>query len=131
MSLKFTGELCVMTWRMMMNEEWCKKVKRNWLVSSKLTWGIWQILTRALENLKNLHFNRLLLMSVNIVWAKKKYRGVIFGGTEYWCKIWSKNDLCFQKWHEKFSTFSPEHVRKSKNWNFDGVLLSKVGNVWA
>ena len=31
------------------NEEWCK----NWLVSSKLAWGIWQILTLALENLKN------------------------------------------------------------------------------
>ena len=38
-------------WKMM------QKLKRNWLVSSKLTWRIWQILTRALENLKNLHFN--------------------------------------------------------------------------
>ena len=28
----------------------------NWLVSSKLTWGISQILTLALKNLKNLHF---------------------------------------------------------------------------
>ena len=26
--------------------------RRAWLASSKLTWGIWQILTRALENLK-------------------------------------------------------------------------------
>ena len=25
-------------------------LKRNWLVSSKLTWGIWRFLTRALEN---------------------------------------------------------------------------------
>ena len=55
----------------------------------------------------------------------------MFDGTEYWCNIWRKTDLCFQKWHEEFSKFSPEHVRKSKNWDFDGILLSKVENVWA
>ena len=48
-----------------------QNLNRNWLVSSKLTWGIWQILTRALENLKNLHFNGLLLNKVYNVWAKK------------------------------------------------------------
>ena len=48
-----------------------QNLKRNWLVSSNLTWGIWQILTRALENLKNFHFKRLLLTKVNNVWAKK------------------------------------------------------------
>ena len=48
-----------------------QNLKRNWLVSSKLTWGIWRILTRALENLKNLHFNGLLLNKVYNVWAKK------------------------------------------------------------
>ena len=53
-------------WRMM------KNLKRNWLVSSKLTWGIWQILIRALENLKNLHFNGLLLTKVNNIWTKKR-----------------------------------------------------------
>ena len=34
------------------------------LTSSKLAWGIYQILTWALNNLKNLHFNRLLLTKV-------------------------------------------------------------------
>ena len=52
-------------WRMM------QKLKRNWLVSSKLTWRIWRILTRALENLKNLHFNGLLLTKVYNFRAKK------------------------------------------------------------
>ena len=104
-------------WRMM------QKLKRNWLVSSKLTWRIWRILTRALENLKNLHFNGLLLNKVYNVWAKKKYRGVMFDGTEYWCNIWRKTDLCFQRWHEEFRKFSSEHVWKSKNWDFDGILL--------
>ena len=112
-------------WRMI------QKLKRNQLVSSKLTWGIWQILTRALENLKNLHFNGFLLNKVYNGWAKKKYRGVLFDGTEYRCKIWRKTDLCFQKWHREFSKFSPEHVWKCKNWNFDGILLSKVQNLWA
>ena len=55
----------------------------------------------------------------------------MFDGTEYWCNIWRKTDLWFQKWHEKFSKFLPENVWKSKNWNFDGILLSKVENVWA
>ena len=47
------------------------KIMEELTVSSKLTWGIWQILTQALENLKNLHFNKLLLTKVNNVWAKK------------------------------------------------------------
>ena len=29
----------------------------------------------------------------------------------------------------EFNKFSSEHVRKSKNWDFDGILLSKVENV--
>ena len=64
------------------------------------------------------------------VWAKKN-REVMFDGTEYWCKTWKKIDFCFQKWHEEFSKLSPEHVWKSKNWDFDGILLSKVEIVWA
>ena len=55
-----------------------QNVKRNWLVSSKLTWGIWRILTRALENLKNLHFNGLLLTKVYNVWAKKVQRSYVW-----------------------------------------------------
>ena len=52
-------------WRMIQNLE------RNWLVDSKLTLGIWQILTRALEILKNFHINLFLLGQVYILWAKK------------------------------------------------------------
>ena len=48
-----------------------ENLKRNWLAVSKLTWQIWRILTRALENLKNLHFNRLLLNKVYNGWAKR------------------------------------------------------------
>ena len=41
-------------------------------------------------------------------------KGVRFDGTKYWCKIWKKIDLCFQKWHEKFGKFSPEHSKALK-----------------
>ena len=44
----------------------------------------------------------------------KKNRGVTFDGTEDWCKIWRKTELRFQKWHEEFGKFSPEHLKVSK-----------------
>ena len=108
-----------------------QNLKRNWRVNSKLTWVIWWILSRALENLKNLNFNKLLLTKVYNVWAKKKYRGVIFDCTADWWKIWGQTDLYFLKWPEEFGKLSPEHVWKSKIWVFSWVLLSKVENMWA
>ena len=64
-------------WRVMQN------LKRNWLVISKLTWGIWRILTRALESLKNFHFNRLLLSKVYIVWTKILQRSYL----SWYCRV--------------------------------------------
>ena len=52
-------------WRMI------QKLKRKWLVVLKLTWGTSQILTQALESLKNLCFNWLLVTKVYIVRATK------------------------------------------------------------
>ena len=49
------------------------------------------------RNLKNLHFNRLILTKVNSVWTKKKYRGVIFDGPEHWCKIFKEQWLVLSK----------------------------------
>ena len=48
-----------------------------------------------------------------ITFELKKYRGVLFDGTEDWCKVWRKTDLCFPKWHEKFG-------------NSDFILESKM-----
>ena len=61
----------------------------------------------------------------------KKYRGVMCDDTDNWCKIWKKTDPHFQKWHDEFSRFSSEHVRKFKNCDFDGILLPKVENARA
>ena len=74
----------------------------------------WWILTRALESLLNLHFNGLLLTKLYICFELRKYRGVMFGGTQYWYKVWRKSDLCFQKWHEEFGKVSPEPLKVSK-----------------
>ena len=100
MRLKFTEELCVIT---MKNDA---NLKRNWLVISKLTSGIWRILTRALENLKNLLFSCWLLWPKYVMFELKKHRGVTFDGTVDWCRTWRKTDLCFQKWHEEFGKFA-------------------------
>ena len=95
-----------------MSWQWSMKqyLKWNWLVSSKFTWGIWQFLTWAIENLKNLHLNGLLLTKLYNFWAKK-FTGVTFDGTEDWCDIWRKTELRFNKWHEKFGIFSPEYSK--------------------
>ena len=53
-------------------------------------------------------------MTKYIMFELKEYRGVIFHDTEKWCKIWGKADLWFEKWHEKFGKFSPEHLKVSK-----------------
>ena len=66
------GSCASWEWEMMQN------LKRNWLFNSKLTWVIWWILSWALENLENLHFNGLLLTIVYNVWAKKVQRSYIW-----------------------------------------------------
>ena len=67
-----------------------------------------------------------------VMFDLKKYIGVIFHGTREWCKIWRKTDLWFGKQHEEFGKFSPEHLKVgTQNWDFYGVLLSQVENVWA
>ena len=110
-------------WRTMQN------LKRNWLVISKLTWQIWLFLTRALESLKNFHFNVLLLSKVYIVWAKKVQGsylswnwGVIQILKKNWLVVWKKT---WEIW--QIFTTALESV---KNWDFDGILLSKVEKVW-
>ena len=60
----------------------------------------------------------------------KKYRRVMFHDTEEWCKVWRKTDSWFQKWHEEFGEFSPNHSKVQK-FHFDGLFLSKVYEVWA
>ena len=56
----------------------------------------------------------------------KKYRGVIFNGTEHWCKIWRKTDLCFQKWREdNLANFHQSPFGSLKIWTFIGSFYPK------
>ena len=111
-------------WRMM------QKLKRNWLVSSKLTWGIWRILTQALKNLKNLHFNGLLLTKVYNVWAKKVQRSYVWLHSRLIQSL-KENWLVLPKIDMRNLANFHQSTWKSPNWDLDGILLSKVENVWA
>ena len=52
----------------------------------------------------------------------KKYREVMFDGTEDWSKIWKKTDLCFQNDIRKLTNF---HRLK----NSDFILESKTAEL--
>ena len=111
MSSKFRGEFCVI-WILIQN------LKRNWLVSSKLTWRIRQILTRALKNPKNWHFNRLLLTKVYNAWAKKSIEELCLMALKLMQDL-KETDLCFLKifvYRLKNSNFILESKMAELNW---------------
>ena len=54
----------------------------------------------------------------------------MFHDTEEWCKIWRKTDSWFQKRHEEYDEFSPNHSKVQKFY-FNGLFLSKVLEVSA
>ena len=64
-------------------------------------------------------------------WAKyiffelKKYRGIIFHGTEERYKIWRGIDLSFQNWHKEFDKIWPEHSKVSKIFFVMGSFWTK------
>ena len=101
-----------------------QNLKKNWSAVLKIT-RIWWILTQALKIFKICTFIGSYCAKY-LMFDLKKYRGVIFHDTEEWCKIWRKTDLWFGKWHEVYDKFSPEHLEVSKNFSFNGLLLSKV-----
>ena len=90
-----------------------KNLKRNWLVI--LNWHeIFDEFWPEHSKISKLCTLLCWLWPRYIMFEFKKYRGVIFDGTEDWCKIWRKTDLCFQKSYEQFGKFSPEHSKISK-----------------
>ena len=111
-------------WRIMQN------LKRNWFVISKLTWGIWQILTWALESPKNFHFNGLLLNKVYIVWAKKVQRSYLWW---HWRVITNleRNRHVVSRLTWGIWQILNRAVESLKNFHFNGLLLNKVYIAWA
>ena len=68
---------CVWVWEGVGKCGWVWVSARFITALSKLTWGIWQIFTRALESLKNMHFNGLHLTKACNVSAKKAQRSYL------------------------------------------------------
>ena len=102
-------------------------MKKNWLLVPKLMWGIWWILMRAVASLKICTL--MCYFCQKHMFEPKKYRGVTCHNTEEWCKIRGGTDLCFEKWHKEFGEFW-SNTQKSQNLHFNGLLLTKVYNVW-
>ena len=115
MNLKFREELCVMTMKMMQN------LKRNWLVVSKLKWGICCILSRALKSLKYLHFNGLLLFKVeNLQRGYVSWQWKMTQNLKRNCIV---SKLTWKIW--QILTRAPKSL---KRLHCNGLLLSKVYN---
>ena len=110
-------------WRLM------QSLMKNWLVVWKMTWGIWQILTRALESVK-----------MGLWWdpfvQSRKCMSLKF--TEDLCFMTIKNDTkieeemtCCFKIYEEFHQILTRTFESLKNLRFNGLLLTKVYNAWA
>ena len=102
MSLKFTGELFVMTLTRRIDlpfqnghEDFDEFLPEHSEISKTCT-------------LKDCLWPNYLMSEL------KKCRGVIFDDSEYWCKSWRKTDFHFQKQHEEFEKFSLAHLKVSK-----------------
>ena len=81
---------------------------------SKLAWGIWWILTRALENLTNSHFSGLLLNKVYIAWAIKSTEELSFKTLKSDAKFGEKLTCYFKIDIKNLTNFDPR-IQKSKS----------------
>ena len=94
-------------------QDWYKIWKKTGLCFQKLTWGIWQIFTRALESLQIGTLMAYFCLKLKM-YEFKTCRGVICHENDELRKIWRGTDLSFQNWHEEFDEFWPEHSKISK-----------------
>ena len=78
------------------------------------------------EHSKLSKFSLWLVLLWKVTFDLKKYRGVIFHGTEELRKIWRGIVLSFQSWHEEFDEFSPGHSKVSKTCPLMGSFWTSV-----
>ena len=77
------------------NEEWCEiwrgidLLVQNWFEEFDEFWPEHSKISKVCP-LMGCFWPKYIMLEL------KKYRRVMFDGTEYWCKIWRKTDLCFQ-----------------------------------
>ena len=65
-----------------------------------------------------------------IMFELRKYRGVMFDGTQDWYKVWRKLTFTSKNDMKNLANFY-HSTWKSQNWDFNDILLSKVENTWA
>ena len=102
-----------------------KNLKRNWLVVSKLTQGIWRILTWELESLK-IYTLMGCFWANYIMFELKKYRKVMFDCTQDWYKVCRKTGLCFQKLTWAIWQIFTRALVKSPNWDLHVIRYLKL-----
>ena len=103
-----------------------KSLKKNWIVVSRTT-RILLILTRALKILKNLHFEWFVLCKVYNVWHKKSTKELLLTTPKSDAKFEEKKTCVLENDMRNLANFH-QSTWKSQNWDFDGILSSKVKN---
>ena len=89
----------------------------------KITWGMWQTFTRALESHKIGTFVGFFCPKL------KMYELKIYRLFER-CKIGWGINLLLQNWHEDFCWILTRALESLKSLLFSGLPLTKVYNVW-
>ena len=117
------GELCIMT---MTNDV---KFEIKFTCHLKFAWAIQHILTRALKNINNFHFNVLILTKLYNVSAKKVQKDYVWLHSRLVQSL-KENWLVFPKTDMRDLANFHQSTWTSPNWDIDGILLSKVETVW-
>ena len=101
-----------------------QNLKKNWLVLWKITWGILEIFTRALENWDS----KLGLLWGTSITSRKcislKVSGELCVMTMKKMQNLKRNWLV-QNWHEEFNKFWPKHSKISKICTLMGCFWPK------
>ena len=121
---KVQGSYVWWHWRLIQN------LKEKWLLLPKMTWGIWQIWTRALQGLKI----RTFMGSFHQMWQLydlKTYRGVMWHDNEQWCKNVKRNWLVSPKLTREIYRILTRALKNLRHVRFNELLLTKECNVWA
>ena len=121
---KVQGNYVWWHWRLIQN------LKEKWLLLPKMTWGIWQIWTRALQGLKI----RTFMGSFHQKWKLydlKTYRGVMWHDNGQWCKNVKRNWLVSPKLTREIYRILTRALKNLRHVRFNELLLTKECNVWA
>ena len=121
---KVQGNYVWWHWRLIQN------LKEKWLLLPKMTWGIWQTWTRALQSLKIRTFMRSFHQKWKL-YDLKTYRGVMRHDNEQWCKNVKRNWLVSPKLTREIYRILTWALKNLRHVLFNELLLTKVCNVWA